>query len=72
MRRDRHLAASLEPMEQRAFGKHGCLTWRVVQATQQSTNKEILSPPLDAQRPLTNGRQTNLWGKIFRNLMCPG
>jgi hypothetical protein len=35
MRRDRDLTASLEPMEQRTFGENGCLTWRMVQATQQ-------------------------------------
>jgi hypothetical protein len=72
MRRDRNLTTSLEPMEQRTFCKNGCLARRMVQAAQQRLNKEIVSPALDTQRPLANGRQTNLRGKILCNFMRPG
>ena len=71
MRQNQH-PGSLEPMEQRTFGKNGCPGRSMVQSTQQRMDKEIVSPALNAQRPLANGRQTNLRRKILRNLMRPG
>src|SRR4029079_7274910 len=72
MGRDRNLTAPLEPMEQRTFGENSYSGLRMIQATQQRMDKKIVSPSFDAQGPLANGRQTNLWRKILRNFMRPG